>query len=334
MNKTTITTKGNAPFVGEGSIKRTAKRVIQGQGLIIAFLLLLACFSFFSEHFLSFMNIRLVLRQVSVLGVIACGMTVVLIGGNLDLSVGSIVSLTAFVTADLVNILGPISAVIAVLLLGMLIGMVNGYLVGFLKLNSLIITLGMLSVLQATVFIYSKGMFVVVKNATTSPFRYLGRGFVWGIPVPVFAWGIVLLISYIILNRTVFGKYIYAMGGNTKAAWFSGIRTDWLTFSTFLISSLTATLGGIMFASRNMAAQNTVGKEMEFAVIAAVALGGTSIFGGSGHVMRSAIGVLIFGFLSNVFILLGLHHSASKIALWIILIAAVWLDISAKRGAK
>ncbi len=304
------------------------------QGLIIAFVLLIIVFSLFSDVFFTGKNIRLVLRQVSVLGVMACGMTVVLISGNLDLSVGSIVSFSAFLMVDLHNKIGVVPAILITIAVGILFGCINGFLVGFLKLNSLIITLGTMSIIQAITLLYSKGYYITIRNPDEQPFSFLGRGFVFGIPFPVIVFLIVVIIFFVLLVKTKYGRYIYAMGGNKNVVKFSGIREDVLTYSVFIITSLTATLGGIMFASRNMAAQTSVGSGLEFEVIAAVALGGTSLLGGSGNVLKTVVGVLILGFLYNAFILFGLPYYTTQIVEWGVIILAVWIDIISKRRGK
>jgi ribose transport system permease protein len=311
------------PF-GGGFVKR--------QGLPLAFVLMLIGFSFFSDRFLTQENIRLVLRQISVLGILACGMTMVIISGNLDLSVGSTVTLTAFVTVDLLNRYNVTTAIVVSLLIGVLIGSINGVLVGYLKLNFLIVTLGMLQVIQAVVLIYSQGQYMFIPNPEASPFSFIGRGFVFGIPFPVILFGFVVLISVYLLNGTVFGRYVFSIGGNSVASKFSGIRSEGVIFTTYVIASVTAAIGGIMFASRNMQAQNTLGQGFELEVIAAVALGGTSLLGGSGSIGKSVVAVLILGFLFNAFILVGLPYYSTLIVEWIILVAAVWIDITVRRG--
>lgn len=306
--------------------------IVKRQGLVIAFALMLVGFSFFSDRFLTTDNILLVLRQISVLGILACGMTMVIISGNLDLSVGSTVTLTAFVTVDLLNRYNAVTAVLVALIIGALIGAINGVLVGYLKLNFLIVTLGMLQVIQAIVLIYSQGQYMFIPNPEESPFSFVGRGFVLGIPFPVILFGIIILISIYILNGTVFGRYIFSIGGNAEASKFSGIRSERVIFFTYVISSVTAAIGGIVFASRNMQAQNTLGQGFELEVIAAVALGGTSLLGGSGSIGKSVVAVLILGFLFNAFILVGLPYFSTLIVEWVILVVAVWIDITVRRG--
>ncbi|PKP61495.1 ribose ABC transporter permease [Candidatus Atribacteria bacterium HGW-Atribacteria-1] len=311
--------------------KQKVKIFFTKQGLIIAFLILIIIFSLFSDVFLTERNIKLVLRQVSIQGIMACGMTVMLISGNLDLSVGSIVSFAAYLIVDLYEKIGMWQAVIITLLVGLVFGCINGFFVGILNLNSLIVTIGMLSIIQAITLLYSKGSYIIIKNPSEQAFAFLGRGFLGGIPFPVIVFLFIVIFFYILMTKTKYAIYIYALGGNKKAVKFSGIREDLLTCSVFIITSLTATLGGIIFASRNMAAQTAVGSGLELEVIAAVVLGGTSLLGGSGNVIKSVIGVLILGFLYNAFILFGLPYYTTQIVQWGVIIAAVWLDIIGKR---
>lgn len=309
-----------------GKKQSNVKMFLKKESLIVLFVLLLLVFSLFSDSFLTLKNIRLVFRQVSILGILSCGMTIMLISGNFDLSVGSIVSLTAVIMVDLHDKIGPVAAVLITLLVGFLIGCINGTFVGFLKLNSMIMTLGMLFIVQAVTFIYTKGYFLNIPNAGAKPFAFIGRGFVFGIPFPVIIFLCVLVMTNILLTKTTYGKYIYSIGGNKVASRYAGIRVGLITFSTFLLTSLTASIGGIIFASRLMAAQNTIGNGMEFEAITAVALGGTSIYGGRGSVLKTLIGVLILGFIYNAFILFGLPHYISEIVGGIIIIVAVGLD--------
>lgn len=309
-----------------------AKSFFLENGVVFAFFLLLIIFSIWSDAFFSQNNIFLVLRQVAVVGVIGCGMTVVLISGNIDLSVGATVSLTAYLMVDIFNKIGPTQAVLTVFLVGLLIGLVNGFLVGILKLNALIVTLGTKAILEAITLIYSQGYVINIRNPDEQAFAFLGRGMIAGvIPFPVIVFLLVVIFFYILLTKTKFGMYCFAMGGNEKAVTFSGIRTTVISFAVMIITALAASLGGIMLASRNMAAQTTVGAGMEFRVLAAVVLGGTSMLGGSGSVLKTVIGVLLLGFLYNAFILVGLPYYSTQIVEWVVIILAVWLDIVGKK---
>lgn len=301
------------------------------QGLVIAFIILLFIISFFAPRFMTFRNIALVLTQVSIMGVMACGVTFMLIGGNFDLSIGSQLSFTTVLVVSLHDKIGPIPAVAVALGAGAAIGAFNGYLVGFHKLTSLIVTLGMLPVVQALTLIYSGGNYNQIKNPE-APFSFIGRGQIFSIPMPFIIFAATAVVFSIILHKTVFGRRLYAVGGNRVGSWFSGVRDDWVTFFTFVITGLTAALGGIIMGSRLMSAQNYLGKDFELLVLSAVVLGGTSLYGGSGNIFKTVIGVLILGFLANGFIHLGLPYYTQMLAQWVIIVAAVWMDVKVKKG--
>jgi ribose transport system permease protein len=301
------------------------------QGLVLAFILLLAIISFFAPRFLTYRNIMLVLTQVAIMGVMACGLTLMLIGGNFDLSIGSQLSLSTVIVVSLHDKIGPLPAIAIALVVGCGIGAINGYLVGFQKLTSLIVTLGMLPVVQALTLIYSGGTYSQIANPE-APFSFIGRGFLWGIPMPFIIFAVTAIVFGVILQKTIFGRRLYAVGGNRVGSWFAGVRDDWVIFFTFVITGLTAAMGGIMMGSRLMSAQNYLGKDYELTVLSAVILGGTSLYGGSGGIFKTVIGVLILGFLANGFIHLGLPYYTQMLAQWVIIIAAVWLDVKGKKG--
>ena len=313
-------------------IKKKALGFAEKQGLLIAFFLLVIFFSIASDVFLTYSNIVLVLRQVSILGIIACGMTFVIIGGNFDLSVGSLTSLTTVVVVSLHDKIGPIPAILVALAVGLASGTLAGYLVGYLKLNSMIITLGLLGVIQAITLIYTGGRYSRIIDPEGTWFGFIGRGFVLGLPFPVIILAILILIFAIILMKTVFGRQLLAVGGSPMASKFSGIRETRIIMLTFMASGLVTGIGGVLLGSRIMAAQNYIGEGYEFQVITGVILGGTSLLGGEGNIFKSFIGILIVGMLMNGFILLGFPYYAQWVAQWVILVGVVWIDIASKRG--
>ncbi len=326
-----------AEAVADQAVKRTPlkKRITvaaEKHGLIIAFFIVVAFFSIASENFLSYKNVMLVLRQVSVLGTIAIGMTIVITVGHFDLSVGSLVSLTAVVVISMHDVVGPIPAILITVVVGLISGAFIGYLVGYLKLNSLIITLGMLVGLQAIVLIYTGGKYTRIVAPDETWFGVIGRGFVFGIPIPVIILGVLLFVFSIILLKTVFGRQVFAVGGNPTASQFSGISDRKIIFLAFVISGILTSIAGIIMGSRLMAAQNYLGQGYEFQVIAGVILGGVSLTGGEGNVFKAFIGILIIGILKNGFLLLGFPYYFQWVAQWVIVVGVVWLDVATKRG--
>ncbi|SER59154.1 monosaccharide ABC transporter membrane protein, CUT2 family [Tranquillimonas rosea] len=324
--------------VGEAS---KPKRRVQGnavvsvlakQGILIAFALFMLGFALFSERFLSADNVMTVLRQSAIIGVMAVGVTVVVIGGNLDLSVGSMLSFSTVMVVDLHDKLGPELAIPVMLLATLCIGAVNGTLVGFLRLNSLIVTLGMLSAIQGLTLIYSGGQNVDIANQQGTWFAIFGRGQMLGIASPIVIFLGLAVLMHIVMAYTPFGRRVYAVGGNPTAATFSGIRRSRTVFLTYVISALCVGIAAIILGSRVMGSQNNVGQGYELQVLATVILGGTSLLGGSGNVLKTVIGVLILGFIQNGLLLLGYAYYVQWIVTWIVIILAVWLDVAAKRG--
>ena len=302
------------------------------QGILVAFALFIIGFTLANERFLNPDNIMGVIRSSAILGVMALGVTFVVISGNLDLSVGSMMSFSTIVVLDLHDKIGPELAIPAMVLMTLCLGAVNGFLVGYLKLNSLIVTLGMLSAIHGLTLTYSGGQNMDIADKAGTWFSIFGRGSVLGIPVPILIFGLLSAILGAVLAKTPFGRKIYAVGGNGVAATFSGIRRARVVFSCYLISSLCVATAGLIQAGRSLGSQNTVGQGLELEVLAAVILGGASLMGGSGTIFKTIIGVLILGFIQNGLLLVGLQFYAQYVVTWIIIILAVWLDIAAKRG--
>ena len=317
---------------GQASLAQKSLEIMARQGILLAFVLFLVVFSIFSDRFLSADNFMTVVRQASIIGTIAIGVTIVVIGGNLDLSVGSLLSFSTVLVVDLHDKIGPTGAIICMFLFALLIGALNGYLVGYLKLNSLIVTLGMLSAIQGVTLIYSGGQNVDIHNQDSTWFAFFGRDYLFGIAVPVILFlGLALLIEFL-LKATSYGRKVFAVGGNPAAAVFSGIRRNRMVFSTYLLSAFTTACAALILGSRVMGSQNNVGQGYELLVLAGVILGGTSLLGGSGSITRTVIGVLILSFIQNGLLLMGYPYYAQWLVTWAVIILAVWLDIASTRG--
>lgn len=309
-------------------------RFLARQGILVAFVLFMVGFSLWNQRFIDIDNVFGVIRSSAILGVMALGVTFVVIGGNLDLSVGSLMSFSAIVVLDLHEnpAFGPYLAIPAMFAMTMAIGALIGFLVGYLRLNSLIVTLGMLSAIHGLTLTWSGGQNMDIANQDATWFGVFGRGTALGIPIPVLMFGLLAAVLAILLAKTPFGRKVYAVGGNGTAATFSGIPRARVVFFTYIISSFCVATAGLIQASRTMGAQNTVGQGMELEVLAAVILGGASLLGGSGTVFKTVIGVLILGFIQNGLLLAGLEFYVQFVVTWVIIILAVWLDIATKRG--
>lgn len=307
-------------------------RFLARQGILIAFAVFIIGFTLANERFLSPDNVMGVVRSSAILGVMALGVTFVVISGNLDLSVGSMMSFSTIVVLDLHDKIGPALAIPAMFAMTLCLGAFIGFLVGYLKLNSLIVTLGMLSAIHGLTLTYSGGQNMDIVDKEGTWFGVFGQGSALGIPVPILIFVALAALLGIILAKTPFGRKVYAVGGNGTAATFSGIKRARVVFLCYVMSAFCVAVAGLIQASRSLGSQNTVGQGLELDVLAAVILGGASLLGGSGTIFKTVIGVLILGFIQNGLLLVGLQFYVQFVVTWVIIILAVWLDIAAKRG--
>lgn len=289
-------------------------------------------FALANQRFIPIDNIFGVIRSSAILGVMALGVTFVVIGGNLDLSVGSMMSVSTIVVLDLHDTLGPTLAIPAMFGLTLALGAFIGFLVGYLKLNSLIVTLGMLSAIHGLTLTWSGGQNMDIADKQRTWFGLFGRGDILGVPMPMVIFGTLAFVLSLVLSKTPFGRKVYAVGGNGQAATFSGIPWASVVFFTYLISAVCVATAGLLQASRSLGSQNTVGQGYELEVLAMVILGGASLLGGSGTILKTVIGVPIFGFIENGLLLVRLEFCVQDVVIWAVILLAVWLDIAAKRG--
>ena len=298
---------------------------VQVLGMLPVLLLLCVGFELMSSRFLSVGNISIVAQQASINTVLAAGMTFVLLTGGIDLSVGSILAAAAMVTmlVSTVPALGLL-AVPAGLLAGLAFGAANGALIAGLGLPPFIVTLGSLTAVRGVARLI--GHDGTVFNPDLG-FAFLGNGTVLGVPWLVVIAGLVILASWFVLRRTVFGLRVYAVGGNVHAAHLSGIRVGRVLMAVYMISGLLAGLGGIMSAARLYAANGLqLGQSYELDAIAAAILGGISFTGGIGSVWGTLIGALIIAILTNGLILVGVSDIWQFIVKGLVIVVAVALD--------
>ena len=315
-----------------GLTKQQIGSLLAKQGILIAFVAFMIGFTIANPKFLTPDNVLSVVRSSAILGVMALGVTFVVISGNLDLSVGSMMSFSTIVVLDLHDKIGPALAIPAMFAMTLALGALIGFLVGYLKLNSLIVTLGMLSAIHGLTLTYSGGKNMDIADKEGTWFSVFGQGTAMGVPVPILIFIAVAAVLGLILGKTGFGRKVYAVGGNGTAATFSGIPRARTVFLCYVMSAACVAIAGLIQASRSLGSQNTVGQGLELEVLAAVILGGASLLGGSGTIFKTVIGVLILGFIQNGLLLIGLQFYVQFIVTWVIIILAVWLDIAAKRG--
>ena len=312
--------------------KQQIGTVLAKQGILIAFAIFMIAFTLANPKFISVDNLFSVVRSSAILGVMALGVTFVVISGNLDLSVGSMMSFSTIVVLDLHDQIGPLLAIPAMFAMTLCLGAFIGFLVGYLRLNSLIVTLGMLSAIHGLTLTYSGGQNMDIADKSGTWFSVFGQGTALGIPVPILIFVALAALLGVVLAKTPFGRKVYAVGGNGTAATFSGIRRARTVFTCYILSAFCVATAGLIQASSSLGSQNTVGQGLELEVLAAVILGGASLLGGSGTIFKTVIGVLILGFIQNGLLLIGLQFYVQFVVTWVIIILAVWLDIAAKRG--
>lgn len=305
-------------------------------GIIVAFLVLCVFLSVFpktSGSFFTRQNIFNVLRQISTNLFLACGMTMVIILGGIDLSVGSIIALSGCISAGCVaryNLPLPIALLMG-LLVGLLVGMFNGAVISKTTIPAFIVTLATMNIVKGLAYVYTGGSPVRV---VTKEWQFLGAGYVGIFPTPVVILVIVLIITAIIMNKTKMGRHMYAVGGNQQAAEFSGIKVEKVKFFVHAFSGLMAGLAGIVLASRMYSGQPTAGDGAEMDAIAAVVVGGTSMAGGSGKIGGTIIGGLIIGVLNNGLNLLNVNSFWQYVVKGVVILLAVFLDYFRNKGKK
>ncbi len=301
-------------------------------GILFAIIVLIIVTGILEPNFLKWSNLLNILRQISVNGIVACGMTVCIMSGCYDLSVGSIVSLTGVFTILSINAgINDFVCILFGLCIGLAAGIANGALIASINGRSgeaFIITYGMQVVLAAIALFPSKGLFISGK-VYPGPFKSLGSG---NYPIIVFLG--VALILHLILSKTQFGRVLCYIGNNLDAARMSGLRIKLCRISYYAISGFLAGLGGVVLCSRVTSSNPTAGLNYEMNAIAAVVVGGNSASGGSGSIARTVIGAIVIGIMSNALNILGFSTNYQLIVKGILIITAVALDIISKKRAR
>lgn len=312
-----------------GAVKTFVSR---GNFVILMALIIVA--SLVSEHFWSTENIMNVIRAASLIGIIAIGMNVVIIGGGIDLSVGSVVALTGAVAASFwVSDAPMVMFILIPLLVALAVGFTNGALVSWLGLQPFVATLVMMTVARGAGLVYTGGQPVYADYPDA--FMVLSRGVVFGVPVPSILFLAVTIFTWYLMRYRVFGREVYAIGANETAAHLSGVKVSRVKFKTYLYCALLAGISGLVLTSRMESGQpGQAGVFWELDAIAAVVIGGTSIRGGSGSVWGAFVGALIIGIVANLFNLLGVGPAWQQVAKGVIIILAVMLQAFSDRGGS
>jgi ribose transport system permease protein len=310
------------------ALKRQGRELGTLGGLLALGLLLTA----FTPHFLTVSNLLNVMEQTSINAVIAVGMTFVILSGGIDLSVGSLVALSGVVMASALQSGAPIPvALLAGLLAGALCGLVNGSLVTLGRLPPFIATLGMMSVARGAALLFTDGRPV---SGFSPEFRTLATGRVAMVPVPVLVTIGVYVVAHLVLTRTRFGRYVYAIGGNEEATRLSGVPVRFHKAMVYALSGLVSALAAAILTARLNSAQPIAGMMYELDAIAATVIGGTSLLGGQGRVSGTLIGALIMGVLRNGLNLLGISSFLQQVVIGLVIVGAVLLDSLLKTGDR
>ncbi|WP_081464503.1 ribose ABC transporter permease [Sporosarcina newyorkensis] len=302
------------------------KGSLQKLGPLIGLLLIIVIISIMSPSFLTLNNLFNVLRQVSINALIAFGMTFVILTGGIDLSVGSILALTGAVTAGMMSGgMDPLLAMLLGVLLGVILGAINGLIIAKGKVAPFIATLATMTIFRGLTLVYTEGR-PISGLGDSAVFTMLGKGYFFGIPVPVITMSITFAVLYFILKKTTFGRRVYAVGGNEEASRLSGINVDRVKIYVYSLAGGLTAIASLILTSRLNSAQPTAGNMFELDAIAAVVLGGTSLTGGRGWIVGTLVGALIIGVLNNGLNLIGVSSFFQQVVKGAVILIAVLLD--------
>lgn len=302
-------------------------------GVLGSLIVLCVALTCITDAFFTSRNLFNVLRQISVNVFLACGMTMVIILGGIDLSVGSVIAVSGCLCAGFITRMGipTLLAIFLAVLAGGIIGLVNGIIVSKTTIPPFIVTLATMNIGRGIARVYTANKTITISDPV---FSFVGTGYVFGVPIHVIFIVIIVAITGVILSRTQFGRHIYAVGGNRQAAIYSGINASRVTLIVFLLSGVFAGMAGILTASRTFTGQYSLGEGAEMDAITAVVLGGTSMSGGIGTLTGTVIGCVIVGVLNNGMNLMGIDSSWQYIVQGIVVLLAVFIDFFKKKGLK
>lgn len=303
--------------------------VLRSFTLVFVIIAIVILMSFASPVFLTSKNIINIIRQISINGIIAVGMTFVILTGGIDLSVGSVVAITSVVSGYLLE-QGThwLVACLAALSISIIFGALNGVMIAYVGFQPFIATLATVTIGSGIALAFSDGKPFTIKNES---FLAIGQGYVGAIPTPVILLVLVVGMGLIILKTTTFGRYVFAIGGNKNAEKLSGVRTKRVELMVYITSALCASIVGLILSARISSGQPTAGEGYELDAIAVTAIGGTSMSGGVGSLMGTVFGFIILGLMTNSMNLLNINSFYQQIVKGILIIIAVFLDMSSKR---
>jgi ribose transport system permease protein len=307
----------------------TIRDVMVRYGIVVVLGILLATAVFFYRGFFTFQNLMNILSQNAPIGIVAVGMTFVMLAGGFDLSVGAIIGMGATLFGSIALRSSFLLAGFLTIVAGLLVGSVNGIVINRLRVNPFIATLGSASVITGIMLIYSNTQPYVVSDPV---FQALGAGKVGRVPISILVLGGVFIAGGFTLSWTKYGRRIYAIGGNSEASHLSGIRVEFIRTTTYALSGVLAAFAGMMMASRLGVGQANMGATMTLDAIAIVVVGGNSLLGGEGAMWRTLVGLLVLATLTNIFYSVDVDPNWQLVAKGLIIITAVALDSLAPRN--
>jgi ribose/xylose/arabinose/galactoside ABC-type transport system permease subunit len=320
----------NAPETG-GANTAVVRRLSQKFGIYAVLVGVVIGATITHHGFLTWDNISLLLTQNAPLGIVAVGMTLVIITGGFDLSVGSVFAASGTIAAMISSVGSVVVGTIAGITAGLIAGVINGFVVAKMNVNPFIATLGTSTIFSGVILLASHNEpYSVDKRA----FAYLGQSSIAGIPLPLVFVVITFLIGWILLNRSILGRKLLSVGGNREASRLAGIRTGAVVGGAYVISGTLAAFAGVISASQLGVGQGTSGATLALEAIAIVVIGGTSLRGGDGSIVRTAVGLLIIASLDNMFFSLALDSNWQSITQGAIIIAAVGVGQLARRSSS
>jgi ribose/xylose/arabinose/galactoside ABC-type transport system permease subunit len=301
------------------------KQFLLKYNIILILMLICLALSIYTNRFLNQENLINITRQVSINGILAIGMTMVVLTGGIDLSVGSLVALSGVVTAVLLrdhHMAIPLVVAVSVLV-GLVMGSLNGYFVAYCRAAPFVVTLAMMTAARGMTYVYSKGRPI---SPLPADFLFLGKGNLWIVPIPVIIFFLTFLLGVLILRYLRVGRYIYAVGGNETAAVVSGINAKRVKLFAYCFSGLLCGLAAIILTARVSAGLPQAGQSYELDAIAATVIGGTSLAGGRGRLWGTLVGALLLGVVNNGLDLMEITSFYQQIVKGVIILGAVLLD--------
>lgn len=305
------------------NVKKIALKFVKDQKVLIATILLFIISAIISPHFLTKINLSNLLLQISTTGIISVGVMFVMLTGEFDISVGSLMAFYGILSIQLTNKFGYWSALVAIIPLALIIGCIYGALVAKVKINSFVVTLGGM--------LFYRGLGYILCNsepvsATNRVYGWIGMNSFLGLNYVVYIFLLLTLISFFVLRKTNFGRNIMATGGNYDVAKASGVNVDFYKFSTYVICAFTAMLAGMLAASRLLRAMPNAGEDASMTAISSVVIGGVSMAGGEGGALQMLLGVFLLGLINNILNMLGVNAYYQQFIRGAILIVIVCFD--------